>query len=212
MTALSGALLEAEGVWVAAAMSDGDREMVAASTRGRIDHEEGDTAYRLRYLDIPPETYDGYYNGISNGVLWFAHHYLWDTVRSPSFGKDVERSWEHYVDVNRRFALAMHEEGERLGPDPAFLVQDYHLSLVPQFLRELRSERPHRALLAHIVLRTDLLPHAAGDDPQSDAPGAARRRRARVPLAGGRRTSCSPPEPAGGAGRPRALQDRDRGA
>ena len=35
VTALSGALLEAEGVWVAAAMSDGDREMVAASTRGR---------------------------------------------------------------------------------------------------------------------------------------------------------------------------------
>src|SRR5262245_34790147 len=145
VTALSGALLEAEGVWVAAAMSDGDREMVAASTRGRIDHKEGDAAYRLRYLDIPPETYDGYYNGISNGVLWFAHHYLWDTVRSPSFGKDVERSWEQYVDVNRRFALAMHEEAERLGPDPAFLVQDYHLSLVPQFLRELRPD----ALIAH---------------------------------------------------------------
>jgi trehalose 6-phosphate synthase len=145
VTALSGALLETEGVWVAAAMSDGDREMVAASDRGRIDHKEGEAAYRLRYLDIPPEVYDGYYNGISNGVLWFAHHYLWDTVRSPSFGKDVERSWESYVDVNRRFALAMHEEGERLGADPAFLVQDYHLSLVPQFLRELRPN----ALIAH---------------------------------------------------------------
>ncbi|HJU57702.1 MAG TPA: trehalose-6-phosphate synthase [Actinomycetota bacterium] len=145
VTALSGALLEAEGVWVAAGMSDGDREKITAAQRGRIDHREGDAAYRLRYLDIPPDIYEGYYNGISNGVLWFAHHYLWDTVRSPSFGKDVERSWECYVDVNRRFAVAMDEEGTRVGADPAFLVQDYHLSLVPQFLRELRPD----ALIAH---------------------------------------------------------------
>ena len=86
---------------------------------------------------MPPEIYDGYYNGISNGVLWFAHHYLWDTVRSPTFGHDVDEAWASYVDVNRRFALALAEEGERAGGDPAFLIQDYHLALVPRFLREL---------------------------------------------------------------------------
>ena len=88
VTALSSALIEAEGVWVAAAMSEGDREMVAGSKGGRIDHAEGDVSYHLRYLDIPPDIYDGYYNRISNGMLWFAHHYLWDTVTSPSFGPD----------------------------------------------------------------------------------------------------------------------------
>ena len=145
VTALSSALIEAEGVWVAAAMSEGDREMVAASKRGRIDHAEGDVRYRLRYLDIPPDVYDGYYNRISNGMLWFAHHYLWDTVTSPSFGPDVDEAWEAYVDVNRRFATALAEEGGALGGDTAFLIQDYHLSLVPRMLRELVPD----ALIAH---------------------------------------------------------------
>ena len=145
VTALSSSLVEAEGVWVAAAMSDGDREMVAASKGGRIDHDEEGTRYRIRYLDIPPDVYDGYYNRISNGILWFAYHYLWDTVTSPSFGQDVEESWDHYVEVNRRFAHALAEEGEAMGRDTAFLIQDYHLSLVPRMLRELIPD----ALIAH---------------------------------------------------------------
>src|SRR4029450_10521073 len=145
VTALSSALIEAEGVWVAAAMSEGDREMVAASKGGRIDHAEGDVRYRLRYPHLPPPLYDGYYNRISNGMLWFAYHYLWDTVTSPSFGPDVEEAWDAYVDVNRRFATALAEEGEARGGDTAFLIQDYHLSLVPRMLRELVPD----ALIAH---------------------------------------------------------------
>ena len=145
VTALSGALQEAEGVWVAAAMTEGDREMAIASRGGRIQHDEGDIAFRLRYLDIPPEVYDGYYNGISNGLLWFAYHYLWDTVRSPTFGADVAPVWESYVDVNRRFAQALAEEGDREGGDTAFLIQDYHLALVPRLLRELVPD----ALICH---------------------------------------------------------------
>jgi trehalose 6-phosphate synthase len=145
VTALSSSLVEAEGVWVAAAMSDGDREMVAASKGGRIDHTQDEISYRIRYLDIPPEVYDGYYNRISNGMLWFAYHYLWDTVTSPSFGQDVEEAWDQYAEVNRRFAHALAEEGEALGRDTAFLIQDYHLSLVPRMLRELIPD----ALIAH---------------------------------------------------------------
>ncbi|MGZ8635566.1 MAG: alpha,alpha-trehalose-phosphate synthase (UDP-forming) [Actinomycetota bacterium] len=147
VTALLGALQEAGGLWVAAAMSEGDREMVAGSDRGRVDMHDFGSGYRVRYLDVPPEVYDGYYNRISNGVLWFAYHYLWDTVRSPAFGDDVVDAWRHYVEVNRRFAEALAEEGERAGEEPAYLIQDYHLSLVPRFLRELRPQ----ALIAHFT-------------------------------------------------------------
>jgi len=143
VSALSGALTEAEGVWVAAAMSEGDRMMV--ETTGRIDHTQDGVSYRLRYLDLPASIYDGYYNGISNGVLWFAHHYLWDTVRSPSFGRGVDEAWDGYVEVNSRFATALAEEGERLGGDVAYLVQDYHLALVPRLLRDLVPD----AMIAH---------------------------------------------------------------
>jgi len=145
VTALIGALQEAQGLWVAAAMSDGDREVVAGPDGGRIDMHGYGSAYRLRYLDVPPDMYEGYYNRISNGVLWFAHHYLWDTVRSPAFDQDTQRAWRDYVEVNRRFATALAEEASHAGGEPTFLIQDYHLALVPRFLRELRPE----ALIAH---------------------------------------------------------------
>lgn len=145
VTALIGAMQEARGLWVAAAMSEGDREMVAGTRGGRVDMQEFGSTYRVRYLDIPSDMYDGYYNRISNGILWFAHHYLWDTVRSPEFGADVEEAWRSYVEVNRRFAHALAEEGGRGSEEPAYLVQDYHLALVPRFLRELRPN----ALIAH---------------------------------------------------------------
>lgn len=145
VTALTGALHAAEGTWVAAAMSDGDREAARAAPGGVIDMRAHGSAYRLRYLDIPAETYDGYYNRISNGILWFAHHYLWDAVRSPSFGDVEHRAWADYVEVNHRFAEALAEEGARQPGRPVFLVQDYHLALVPRMLRELAPE----SLIAH---------------------------------------------------------------
>jgi trehalose 6-phosphate synthase len=145
VTALLGALQEAGGLWVAAAMSAGDREMAARSPAGGTDMEAFGSSYRVRYLDVPPDVYDAYYNRVSNGMLWFAHHYLWDTVRSPAFDDETQESWGRYVEVNRRFAEALAEEGERAGEEPAYLVQDYHLALVPKMLRELRPQ----ALIAH---------------------------------------------------------------
>ncbi|HEX6230097.1 MAG TPA: trehalose-6-phosphate synthase [Actinomycetota bacterium] len=145
VTALIGALQEAGGLWVAAAMSEGDRRMVAGNEGGRVDMHAYGSTYRLRYLDVPPDMYDGYYNRISNGVLWFAHHYLWDTVRSPAFDEDDRRAWDQYVEVNRRFATALAEEAAHAGGEPVFLIQDYQLSLVPRFLREMRPD----ALIAH---------------------------------------------------------------
>ncbi len=144
VTALLGALQAAEGVWVAAAMSDVDRELVR-SEGGRIDMKRFGSSYRVRYLDIPPDVYDGYYNKISNGILWFVDHYLWDTPRSPSFGEETEHAWEQYVEVNRTFAAALADEAARLPREPVFLIQDYQLALVPRLLRELRPS----ALIAH---------------------------------------------------------------
>jgi len=42
--------------------------------------------------------------------------------------------WQHYVTVNKRFADAIVEEATR--QDPLVLIQDYHLSLLPQMLRQ----------------------------------------------------------------------------
>lgn len=142
VTALSGALAASGGIWIASAMTDDDRARAAA---GAFDVEAGGSSYRLRYLAFDPDTYDRHYNGITNRVLWFLHHYLWDTPRTPSFGPETASAWEAFRQVNRAFAEALAEEGAspgQAGGTAAFLVQDYHLALVPAMLRALRPEGP----------------------------------------------------------------------
>jgi trehalose 6-phosphate synthase len=135
VTALSGALSAAGGRWIASAMTDEDRRR---AERGPFEVEAGGADYRLRYLSFDPDVFDRYYNGWTNHVLWFLHHYLWDTPRTPQFGAETETAWDAFVEVNRAFAAAMAEEGDAQGGRCAFLVQDYHLSLVPAMLKELR--------------------------------------------------------------------------
>ncbi|MET1012345.1 MAG: trehalose-6-phosphate synthase [Actinomycetota bacterium] len=131
VTVLGGVLERDDATWVAAAVTEGDREV---SPRGR--KVEG-AAQRVRYVDIPEEQYDGYYNGIANGILWFAHHYLWDIARTPTFDERTEHDWADYIEANRAFARALAVEAKH---DPVFLIQDYHLTLVPQMLRDLAPE------------------------------------------------------------------------
>src|SRR6266545_6404292 len=73
VTALSGALQLSGGLWIASAMTDEDRKQVA---KGHLEEAAGEAHHDLRYLSFDPRTYDGFYNGISNRVLWFAHHLL----------------------------------------------------------------------------------------------------------------------------------------
>ena len=131
VTVLAGVLERDDATWVAAAATEGDREV---APRGR--KLEG-AAQRVRYVDIPDDRYDGYYNGIANGILWFIHHYLWDLPRTPSFGERTEHEWEDYVAANRDFARVLAAEAKH---DPIYLIQDYHLTLAPQMLRDLAPE------------------------------------------------------------------------
>jgi trehalose 6-phosphate synthase len=133
VTVLGGVLERDDATWVAAALTDGDREI---ALRGRR-LGEGGAVQRVRYVDIPAERYDGYYNGIANGIMWFVHHYLWDIARTPSFGERTEHDWSDYVEANRAFARALSSEARN---DPVFLIQDYHLTLAPAMLRELVPE------------------------------------------------------------------------
>ncbi|MGH2555999.1 MAG: alpha,alpha-trehalose-phosphate synthase (UDP-forming) [Actinomycetota bacterium] len=134
VTALSGALHLSGGLWIASAMTDEDRKQAAA---GRLEVMAGGERHDVRYLAFDPEAYDGFYNGISNRVLWFLHHVLWDIPRAPRFDEATQHAWDGYVEINRGFARALADEGE--GSDErAYLVQDYHLSLVPAMLRDLQ--------------------------------------------------------------------------
>jgi trehalose 6-phosphate synthase len=145
VAALTGALQASGGLWIASAMTDEDRTQAAS---GRLDLGAGGPSHDVRYLAFDPETYDGFYNGISNRVLWFLHHLLWDIPRAPRFDAATQRAWDSYVAINRAFAEALAEEGAGNG-EAAYLVQDYHLSLVPAMLRELKPGA-HIAHFSHI--------------------------------------------------------------
>lgn len=129
VTALSGVFFRDDAVWVAAAMTDGDRSV---ALKGRA--FAPDSNQRVRYVVVPPERYEGYYNEIANRILWFVHHNLWDIPRSPMFDDATQVAWQAFVETNRQFAHALADEADR---DPVYLIQDYHLCLVPGMLREL---------------------------------------------------------------------------
>jgi trehalose 6-phosphate synthase/phosphatase len=78
-----------------------------------------------------------YYTGFSNGVLWPLFHYVTPAVMTGSH----EPEWTMYARVNRIFAEAiaqvLREKGNK---DTLVWIHDYHLMLVPKFLRELVPE------------------------------------------------------------------------
>ncbi|HEX4904917.1 MAG TPA: trehalose-6-phosphate synthase [Acidimicrobiales bacterium] len=125
---VGGALEGTDALWIASALSDADRE---AASRGVIEAE----GYRVR--TIVAEGMGGYYDVISNSTLWFLYHGLFDAPRRPRFDRAWRAAWDEYRSVNHAYARAIAEDA----PDGAVvLVQDYHLSLVPAALRELRSD------------------------------------------------------------------------
>ncbi|MBN2623735.1 MAG: trehalose-6-phosphate synthase, partial [Acidimicrobiales bacterium] len=117
-------------LWVAAAMSDGDR---AAAAAGVVDADD----FRVRLLDIDAETYRLAYDVVSNQILWFVHHGLYDLTREPAFGADLREAWQAFRAVNQAFADAVADAAPE---GAAVLVQDYHLSLLGLGLAERRPD------------------------------------------------------------------------
>ncbi len=129
---------DGEIVWVCAALSDADREAARRAPAGRLDRAGHDTdGAALRMLDIDPQTFHRAYNAVANSTLWFVHHLLYSTPLQPVFDATFRREWASYEVYNRAFAEALAEDA---APGAKVLVQDYHLTLAPQFLRALRPD------------------------------------------------------------------------
>jgi trehalose 6-phosphate synthase len=86
---------------------------------------------RMRAVALSGADFESYYEGYSNSTLWPLYH---DAVETPAFHR---RWWEAYQRVNRRFAQVTADYAER---GAMVWVQDYHLQLVPEMLREMRPD------------------------------------------------------------------------
>jgi trehalose 6-phosphate synthase len=145
VTVLTEVLRHHPGTWVAAALSDAERRLAAeeCAVEVALDGEE----YRVRYVAPSPEAYHKYYNIVSNPMLWFIQHYLWDLGRHPDIRAEEVDAWHAgYVVVNRQFAAAVIDEvrGGAAGPggdppgdgrDAVVLLHDYQLYLVAADVR-----------------------------------------------------------------------------
>jgi trehalose 6-phosphate synthase len=148
VTALRGLVAHHEVTWVASAMTEEDRTVVDEAGGEAVEETlESGASFRLRLVTHDEAAYDWFYNVVSNPMLWFLHHYLWELAYTPSVDVALRNAWnEGYARVNEGFADAVVEELE-LEPDSTVFIHDYHLYLVPRLVRD----RVPDALLAHFV-------------------------------------------------------------
>ena len=74
---------------------------------------------------------------MSNPLLWFLQHYLWDAAQAPTHTIGLRAAWtEGYKAVNRLFAQAIIEEAEGAPTPPVILIQDYQLYCVANEVRK----------------------------------------------------------------------------
>ena len=117
-------------------MDRGGDERRRSSPRARPARRD-DLGVDLHLLDLDKYEHRLHYDVISNGVLWFLFHDLFDTVRRPRVRPPLPRGLGRLrlgERVVRDAAAAVAPEGDIV------LVQDYQLALVPAQLRALRPD------------------------------------------------------------------------
>jgi trehalose 6-phosphate synthase len=120
VSALEPVMRKADGAWVGWTGAAGD---------GPGSFEV--SGMHLVGVDLSAEEVSDYYEGFCNATLWPLYH---DVIAPPEFRRPW---WDAYVRVNWRFAR-MAAEQAAIGA--TVWVNDYQLQLVPQMLREQRSD------------------------------------------------------------------------
>lgn len=92
-------------------------------------NEVSDTSGDYNYLPVfvPDESYEEYYAGFSNSLLWPLFHYF------PSFADYTPSHFEAYMQVNQIFAESLLQQ---LRSNDVVWIHDYHLLPLAAILRE----------------------------------------------------------------------------
>jgi trehalose 6-phosphate synthase len=142
VTALTGLASHRELVWIASALTDADaaKAREAGDAPLRVKSISGDTEYDVRLVESDPIAYDGFYNVISNPMLWFIQHYLWDLSNAPDIRQNEITAFdEGYRVVNQDLADMVVAEIDGVD-EPVVMVHDYHFYLLPGMVRAARPD------------------------------------------------------------------------
>jgi len=136
VTALDPIMQACNGTWVAYGNEEADH--LVTDKQGRVKVPPDNPTYTLKRVKLTKEEEGGYYYGFSNEALWPLSHMAF---QRPIFRN---KDWELYSKVNKKFADAVLEE---IGDGKAFIfIQDFHLALLPKFLKEAAASR---VIIAH---------------------------------------------------------------
>ena len=148
VTALSGLAQTAPFTWIASAMGEGDRQVSGGGENPAGPSPLPGHKINLRYVVTPRRVYHKYYNVLCNPLLWFLQHYMWNPPYNPNVDSGVHDAWQGgYVPVNQAFARSVAAQAREDDRPPVVIGHDYHLYLLPQFVRQ---ELPE-ALIQHFV-------------------------------------------------------------
>lgn len=147
VTALAALAEQYDVLWVAAALDKADRAWIEQTGNKPTEVEN----VLLRMVRPSRLRYDQYYNVIANPLLWFIQHQLWDIPRAPSITRETWKAWTNgYVAINKLFADVIVDSVKDSRRPVIIFPQDYHLYLVPRFLRECLGDRVQIQPFVHI--------------------------------------------------------------
>jgi trehalose 6-phosphate synthase len=96
----------------------------------------------LRYVDIQKTAYRKHYEVISNQLLWFLQHYLYNFIPDGTFVTDrIQDAWINgFCVANQAIANAVSQAIDRDSNSDISVVMlhDYHLYLAPALIRKLQ--------------------------------------------------------------------------
>jgi trehalose 6-phosphate synthase len=139
VTALIDAGNRMDVTWVAMTMTEGDRQAAKQAQQhgGLLQSPLPGQKMQLHYVSIAKEAYRKHYEKISNELLWFLQHYMYDPTQDATSTKLLLDAWERgYTVANQAIAHAVNTEIEREETVPVVMLQDYHLYLAPAMIRQ----------------------------------------------------------------------------
>src|SRR6266480_3397268 len=129
--ALSSLAAATKASWVSAARTDVERG-IARSGAPFNSNTDAEGGFPIFLAPTDAAAYQLHYTIISNPLLWFAHHYLWNIAVEPVVDQSLHKAWlDGYRVVNEAVARTALATARRLPRRPLFLTQDYQLTLLP---------------------------------------------------------------------------------
>ncbi len=148
VSAVSAISRYASPIWICSPMSQEDREIAEQHPGDLLPYSTKDYDFRVRFVLTDEESYDLFYLTVSNPLLWFLQHYMWDLVRVPTFDAEMWSAWQGYQRVNQAFAEAIAAQASSEDSCAIVMLQDYHLYLCPGALAPML---PNDCLLSHFI-------------------------------------------------------------